>query len=894
MKNLILTILFLVIAGLVIAQSPIQFNYQAVARDAQGQALKNQAVSLKISLLESSNTGTVKFEEVHQLTSSNLGILNLLIGKGQNQSGFLSNLDWKNKKYWLKVEMDASGGSNYSLMGTTQLVSVPYALHAETATYVDDADADPNNEIQTLSFNTANNELSISNGNKITIPTSGTDADADPLNEIQTLSKNGNTVTLSKNGGSFTDSVNDADADPLNEIQTISKNGNTVTLSKNGGTFTDEVDDADADATNELQSLSFNSSNNELTISNGNTVTIPTGGTDADADPLNEIQILSKNGNTVTLSKNGGTFIDAVDDADADATNEIQTISKNGNIVTLSKNGGTFTDDVNDADADASNELQNLSLSGNNLAISNGNQVDLTPITGPWKNTTYGIIYEANSAVAKITEPNSNGDSLLLFNFGVNTFSSDGGKSCLLGSDLTFINGPTVQATYGYNGIKYSSPINDFLTYSIFNKDSLYLAKREFLTDDWYLEDFTKIFPGSIKMGTPTNYSYFGPSESYLTDGFQKIVHFGIDTFQGSQGGYLNMLNGSGSQYTAFTPYHETGGELAILGTNNSTQFLAAADNCPGGGCVTIRDTLDDNQITMWVTRDTNDVVFGDDDLVSSRGHIYSSWDMFSPTVQSVTDNIVWAEMNNLGFTTEGSLTINTARQLKDEPYALFEPSVLISSGFDKEGTANFYGTNGNLNVAILGNSQNDGTPIGDNNFGSVAVYDSSGYVCAGIEVDNVTGQGIVWADVKNFRVDHPNDVTKNIVYASLEGPEAAAYTRGTATLKNGKVFVEFPEHYRLIANTETMTVILTPQYSKTYGLAVVEKTDEGIWVEELMDGKGNFSFDWEVKCVRKGHEDFKVIRDKPQRRLTSKQQSRKRMTFSKKPSIVPEVGKNR
>ena len=860
MKNLILTILFLVIAGLVIGQSPIQFNYQAVARDAQGQALKNQAVSLKISLLEGSNTGTVKFEETHQLTSSNLGILNLLIGKGQNQSGFLSNLDWKNKKYWLKVEMDASGGSNYTLMGTTQLVSVPYALHAETATYVDDADADPNNELQSLSFNTVNNELTISNGNTVTIPTGGTDADADPLNEIQT----------------------------------ISKNGNTVTLSKNGGAFTDEVDDADADATNELQSLSFNSNNNELTISNGNTVTIPTGGTDADADPLNEIQTLSKNGNTVTLSKNGGTFTDAVDDADADPLNEIQTLSKNGNIVTLSKNGGTFTDDVNDADADASNELQNLSLSGNNLTISNGNQVDLTPITGPWKKDTFGIIYEANSAVAKITEPNSTGDSLLLFNFGVNTFSSDGGKSCLLGSDLTFINGPTVQATYGYNGIKYSSPINDLLTYSIFNKDSLYLAKREFLTDDWYLEDFTKIFPGSIKMGTPTNYSYFGPSESYLTDGFQKIVHFGIDTFQGSQGGYLNMLNGSGSQYTAFTPYYGTGGELAILGTNNSTQFLAAADNCPGGGCVTIRDTLDDNQITMWVTRDTNDVVFRDDDLVSSRGHIYSSWDIFSPIVQSVTDNIVWAEMNNYGFTTEGSLTINTSRQLKDDPYTTFEPSVLISSGFEKEGTANFYGTNGKLNVSLFGDGAEAYPDIPNSNYGAVYVYDSSGIARAGIDVDPYTGSGEIWADVKNFRVDHPTDETKNIVYASLEGPEAAAYTRGTATLKNGKVFVEFPEHYRLIANAETMTVILTPQYSKTFGLAVVEKTDEGIWVEELMDGKGNFSFDWEVKCVRKGHEDFKVIRDKLQRRIISKQQSRKRMTFSKKPSIVPEIRKSR
>ncbi|MEL6971353.1 MAG: hypothetical protein AAFO02_14405, partial [Bacteroidota bacterium] len=79
------------------------------------------------------------------------------------------------------------------------------------------------------------------------------DADADPTNEIQALSKAGNTVSLSNNGGSFTDEVDDADADPTNEIQAISKSGNTVSLSNNGGSFTDEVDDADADPTNEIE-----------------------------------------------------------------------------------------------------------------------------------------------------------------------------------------------------------------------------------------------------------------------------------------------------------------------------------------------------------------------------------------------------------------------------------------------------------------------------------------------------------------------------------------------------------------------------------------------------------------------------------------------------------------
>ncbi|MEM8585412.1 MAG: tail fiber domain-containing protein, partial [Bacteroidota bacterium] len=107
------------------------------------------------------------------------------------------------------------------------------------------------------------------------------------------------------------------------------------------GSFTDEVDDADADATNELQNISFDPISSELSISNGNSVTIPTGGTDADADPTNEIQTITKAGNTVTLSNGGGNFIDEIDDADADATNEIQTLSLSGDNLELSNGGGT-------------------------------------------------------------------------------------------------------------------------------------------------------------------------------------------------------------------------------------------------------------------------------------------------------------------------------------------------------------------------------------------------------------------------------------------------------------------------------------------------------------------------------------------------------------------------
>lgn len=163
-------------------------------------------------------------------------------------------------------------------------------------------------------------------------------------------------------------------------------------------------------------------------------------------------------------------------------------------------------------------------------------------------------------------------------------------------------------------------------------------------------------------------------------------------------------------------------------------------------------------------------------------------------------------------------------------------------------------GANGRNNIVLSYLS-------GNSNNGFISVHDASGNNQAGAYVAS-DGRGIIYGDVKNFRMEHPEKEGKEIWYASLEGPEAAAYERGTAKLENGEVFVEFSEHFQLVANAETMTVVLTPMSADTYGLAVVEKTANGFKVKELMNREGNFQFDWEVKCVRKGYEDFRVIRD--------------------------------
>jgi len=201
MKNLLTVLVFLSLLTSLSAQSPYSFNYQAVVRDDQGQVLSDHYIGLRFTIQDAPNNGTEYYVETHQVYSSSTGVINLMFGAGTKLYGNLEFIAWGHGTYYLMVEMDKNGGGDFQLVDTRQLVSVPYALHAETATHIDDADADPANEFQFLYFNPDSNELSISDGNSVTIPTGGSDADADPTNELQSLSFNDSNNELSISNG---------------------------------------------------------------------------------------------------------------------------------------------------------------------------------------------------------------------------------------------------------------------------------------------------------------------------------------------------------------------------------------------------------------------------------------------------------------------------------------------------------------------------------------------------------------------------------------------------------------------------------------------------------------------------------------------------------------------
>jgi trimeric autotransporter adhesin len=233
MKQVIFTlklILYLVLAINLHGQTPDLINYQAIARDANGVLLSNQSLNIGFVVRSGSASGTIVYSEDHfGLMTNQFGLFNTQIGSGTPVIGTLSAIDWSSNSYYIEVRV------NGAIIGVQQLVTVPYSF---------------------LSKNVENDSVN--------------DADADPVNELQTISKIGNTIFLSHGGGSITDSIQDADADSVNELQTISKNGNMITLSGGGGSIKDSVQDDDADPVNEIQNLNLVGS--ELSISGGNKV----------------------------------------------------------------------------------------------------------------------------------------------------------------------------------------------------------------------------------------------------------------------------------------------------------------------------------------------------------------------------------------------------------------------------------------------------------------------------------------------------------------------------------------------------------------------------------------------------------------------------------------------
>ncbi len=647
--------LIFVLTNEVISQAPYAFNYQGIATDQNNEAYSETIISLRISIVESFADGPIVFSEDHETTTNERGLFSIRIGNGNPILGNLRAIDWGVDNYFIRTEIDPSGGTNYTDLGATQLYSVPYALYAET---------------------------------------SGSGSSNGAGDDNQTISLSGTNLSI--------------------------ENGNTVNLAA----LQDGVTDADADPNNELQLLSISGSS--LSISNGNSVQLPStsggGGTDN--------QTLSLSGSNLSI--------------------------RDGNSIDLA---GIDSDD------------QTLSLSGSQLTISEGNTLDLSSLNGsggasPWRVFgSDGIAYDGGT-IFFINDDERAAMSISKLDDGTG-FLNMGGSPDEGAFSLS-----------GNTGFQGRSADGDLTTYvgqfgglgffNLYNRDELVVELSSNTRDNGQVETFRR--DGTI-LTEITSSGDDSSGDIYVYS--QGEVASRISAFETGEG-FMETRARDGEPLVRMTTGTSFSGRIDVFGENGSSNIsLSNLNNEPNFGFLTIRDEDD------------------------------------------VTKSALYVNANGMG-----------------------------ASFTD--------GPNGNLNILMSGLAS-------DNNKGYLSIHDNNGDEQAGLFID-ANGMGHVFADVKNFRTPHPIKENVDIVYASLEGPEAAAYVRGTTALVNGVATVHLPEHFQHIASEKSITVITTPLSGQSKGIAVIAKSTTSFDVVELWEGTGNYNFDWEIKAVRKGFENYEVM----------------------------------
>ena len=235
MRKINLLLGMLLFSAIAFAQAPNKMSYQAVVRNAADQLLANKAIGFQVTIEQGTAGGAAVYVETFTPTTNANGLVTLEIGTGNIVSGDITTIDWENGPYFIKTETDPTGGTSYSLAGTTELMSVPYALHARKAAIADSVvggttESDP---VFTASPAGGISGSDISNWN----------LDTSITNEIQILSISNDSIYLSDGGFAVLPVAVNNDNDSTNEIQQLISSNDTLYLNNGGGfvTFTNLI-----------------------------------------------------------------------------------------------------------------------------------------------------------------------------------------------------------------------------------------------------------------------------------------------------------------------------------------------------------------------------------------------------------------------------------------------------------------------------------------------------------------------------------------------------------------------------------------------------------------------------------------------------------------------------
>lgn len=133
MKHIYILILFTVATLNMYAQTPEKISYQAIVRANDNSLVANSMVSVMLLIRQNTTTGNVVYQEKHIKSTNANGLVSLEIGTGTATIGSFNQIAWSQGPYFIETQVDITGGSQYNIIGVSQLLSVPYALHAKTA-----------------------------------------------------------------------------------------------------------------------------------------------------------------------------------------------------------------------------------------------------------------------------------------------------------------------------------------------------------------------------------------------------------------------------------------------------------------------------------------------------------------------------------------------------------------------------------------------------------------------------------------------------------------------------------------------------------------------------------------------------------------------------------------
>ncbi|MGB3464862.1 MAG: hypothetical protein WBA74_06320, partial [Cyclobacteriaceae bacterium] len=127
----------------IFGQTPQKMSMQALIKQSNGQPARNSFVSIRISIVEGTLMGNVVYSETHNPETDRDGIVSIAVGEGNVLAGNYSSIEWAKNSFFIKIEADPDGGTNYELSGVNQLLTVPYAHHSTTADSLTNGESDP-------------------------------------------------------------------------------------------------------------------------------------------------------------------------------------------------------------------------------------------------------------------------------------------------------------------------------------------------------------------------------------------------------------------------------------------------------------------------------------------------------------------------------------------------------------------------------------------------------------------------------------------------------------------------------------------------------------------------------------------------------------------------------